>query len=296
MSDSSRRGSNTGIGLAVIFVGALLLLATLDVFESGFWENLAALWPLILVAAGMYLILRRGSPALAGLAFGLILFAGVGAAAGLAAAGVDLGGSVFSIRHFGPTESGSGQTAYETRQLPEFRRVRVEGPDRVTITVGGEQSVVVTGDDNLLDAIRTEVSGDQLRIWRDRSIRTRQPTSIVIAVRAVEAVEVVASGDVELSGVAGDDLFLGISASGRIVAEGNVDHLEVQVTASGDVFAAGLEARSAEVTITASGSVRINVRDSLEAHITASGSVLYVGDPEINQTVVGSGSVRRIGR
>jgi len=166
--------------------------------------------------------------------------------------------------------------------------------DHVIVTVGGEQSVEVTGDDNLLEFIRTEVSDGELRISRARSLRTREPSSVTITVPSLEAVEVIGSGDAELRGMDGGDLFLKINASGRIVAEGRVDNLEVEVTASGDVFAAGLEAERADVRITASGNVRVNARDTLDVQITASGTVFYVGDPRISKNIVASGDVRRL--
>jgi hypothetical protein len=293
LPDSPRRGSNLGLGLAIIFVGAALLMGTLNFFAAGFWGNLLATWPFLLIAIGAFLMLRRGRPAAAGIVFALILFAGLATAAGLSAAGVQRGLPVFSV-HFGPAEEGSGRPATETRSVPEFQRVHVAGPDRVIITVGGERSVEVTGDDNLLEFIRTEVSDHELRISRERPLRTREPSSVTITVPSLDAVEVIGSGDVELRGVDGGDLFLKINASGRIVAEGWVDYLEVEVTASGDVFAAGLEAERADVQITASGNVRVNARDTLDVQITASGTVFYVGDPRINQTIVASGDVRRL--
>jgi hypothetical protein len=59
LSDSRRRSSSIGVGLGVIFIGAVLLLGPLDLLDSGFWGNLLAMWPVLMIAAGTNLVLRR---------------------------------------------------------------------------------------------------------------------------------------------------------------------------------------------------------------------------------------------
>ena len=61
------------------------------------------------------------------------------------------------------------------------------------ITVDVEQLVEVTDYDNLLEFIRIEVSDDELRISRERPIRTREPSSVTITVLLLDAVEVIGS-------------------------------------------------------------------------------------------------------
>lgn len=46
----------------------------------------------------------------------------------------------------------------------------------------------MTGYDNLLEFIRTEVSDDELRISRERPIRTREPSSVTITVSSLDTV------------------------------------------------------------------------------------------------------------
>ena len=62
---------------------------------------------------------------------------------------------------------GSGIPASETRELPPFNRVELAGSNQVTIRVGGEQSVVVHADDNILDRVTTRVSGGKLSIGNE---------------------------------------------------------------------------------------------------------------------------------
>ena len=59
---------------------------------------------------------------------------------------------------------GSGVPASQAREVPPFRGVELAGSNTVTIRVGGEQSVVVHADDNLIDTVTTDVSGGSLVI------------------------------------------------------------------------------------------------------------------------------------
>jgi Putative auto-transporter adhesin, head GIN domain len=60
---------------------------------------------------------------------------------------------------FGPSISGSGRVMSETRDVSGFSNVSFEGSGRLVIEEGGAESLTVTGDDNLLKYIETEVEG-----------------------------------------------------------------------------------------------------------------------------------------
>ena len=68
---------------------------------------------------------------------------------------------------------GSGVPANETRELPAFDSVELSGSNDVMIHVGGEQSVVVHADDNLLDRVTTGASGRKLVVGNESGERTR---------------------------------------------------------------------------------------------------------------------------
>ena len=293
MAEQGRRGANFGVGLAIIVVGIVLLLGTLDFFEATFWSNLAALWPLAIVAIGAYLLLHRRYWMGANASLAIILIGGVAAAGWLSAAGVDLGGPKLSIGNWGYGETGSGRPASEDRGLSGFDSIKVEGSSPVNVRVGPAHSVAVHADDNLIDAIRTEVSGSRLRIWTDRSIRTRSTTSIEVTVPALQVVEVAGSGEVGIEGLDGAELELKVAGSGEITAEGRLDELTVTVSGSGDVDSSNLEANSVGVAISGSGEVRVHAVDTLTVSISGSGDLEYTGQPNLSQNIAGSGSVRR---
>ena len=59
--------------------------------------------------------------------------------------------------------------------------------------------------------------------------------------------------------------------------------------------AARLNARTARIEISGSGSATVNASDRVDVHVSGSGSVRYLGNPSsVNQHVRGSGSITRV--
>jgi hypothetical protein len=55
------------------------------------------------------------------------------------------------------SEKGSGNVISESRQAPEFHKIRLEGQGKVALTQGSQSSLGVATDDNILPFIETEV-------------------------------------------------------------------------------------------------------------------------------------------
>jgi hypothetical protein len=208
----------------------------------------------------------------------------------LAACVVSIGGGSCSVH----TLHGSGVAATQERPVPVFTRVEVHGSARVTASVGGSTALRVTGDDNLLPYVTTNVEGETLVIaMQPGSYSFERGLEVEFATPRLESFAVSGSADAELTGFAGGPLALSISGSGDVRATGSVDELRVSISGSGDMRLEGLEARSGTVAIAGSGDVQLNARESLDVSITGSGDVRYSGQPSVRQQVTGSGSISR---
>jgi hypothetical protein len=86
-----------------------------------------------------------------------------------------------------------------------------------------------------------------------------------------------------------------ISGSGAVQVNGgfDVNDLDVTVSGSGRADLLNIESRRAEVFISGSGDVKVNVRDHLKAKISGSGRAYYTGNPTIETDISGSGKVVR---
>jgi hypothetical protein len=194
---------------------------------------------------------------------------------------------------FGGTR-GSGVAATQPRQVGEFRRLEVRGSTDVVVTVGKSTSVVVSGDDNLVGQVITEVAGDALVVRQESGNSSpRLKLLVTVTTPALEGVSIMGSADVRVQGVNGARFKAHISGSGDLDVAGTTGDLEASVSGSGDMRLYGLAARAAQVKIAGSGDVQVHAQQSLQAKISGSGDIRYRGDPQTQISVSGSGSVRR---
>ena len=192
---------------------------------------------------------------------------------------------------------GSGISSSQAREVPEFRAVRLEGGFDLRASVGKTRSVVLEGEDNLLEHVRTRVEDGVLVLdFAPGRYRTRLPLSIALVTPALTAVEVDGAGDVQLDGVMGERLSIAIRGSSDVSANGTVDALELAISGTGDAHLIGLDAKRARVSISGAGDVVLAASERLDASITGAGDVRYCGSPQVSKSVSGAGSVQQIGR
>jgi hypothetical protein len=196
-----------------------------------------------------------------------------------------------------------------------FTRVAAEGAVDVVIDVRAKNGVALACDPSLSPLVHTEVEGDRLRIWTDRSFggsgRGARCTVLVeiASLRALAAsgsgsvhvrgqaeglgsVAATGSGDVTIDALAAESARLVASGSGSVHLAGASDRVQIDCSGSGDVDARGLEA--ADVVVQASGSASVYARASRRASVSTSGSgdVHIAGrPPERDAARTGSGEI-----
>jgi Putative auto-transporter adhesin, head GIN domain len=188
---------------------------------------------------------------------------------------------------------GSGVPTSETRELPPFNRVELAASNQVTIRVGGEQSVVVHADDNLLDRVTTRVSGGKLSIGNEAGgYTTRNPIRVDVVVPAVHELTLSGSGTIDADGVDVDEFTIALSGSGAVSASGRALHVDVKLNGSGDVQLQDLLARDVRATMSGTGRIAVHATESLDASVPGTGSIVYTGNPpQVRKSVDGIGSV-----
>ena len=124
-------------------------------------------------------------------------------------------------RSSGVGVEGSGVPATESRDVAPFAAVDLAGSNNVTIHVGGEQSVVVSADDNLLDHVTTTVEGGKLVIGTTPgSMATKAPMSVDVTVPTLRALTLSGSGTVVADGIDAKRLTVALPGSGILRANG----------------------------------------------------------------------------
>lgn len=208
----------------------------------------------------------------------------------------------------------------ETRDVGSFSSISLSLPADLYLTQGNDTKVVIEAEQKILDLIRTEVVGNNLKIkykngiW---NIRSNKHIKIYVSTPDVEGLFLSGSGNIKAeTQIKTKSLDFSISGSGNIVIDdlvasdieghisgsGDIDlsgsetseTMEISISGSGDFFAENLKVNSVELRISGSGTCRVFAVSELEASISGSGSVYYKGNPRVNAKASGSGKIRSI--
>ena len=309
--------------LVLIAAGVLWLLIKQGTVPSSNLWALTHVWPFVLIAAGVGLILRPYWSYTS--AFLDIIIVGGLVASILYAPKMgwdnptmisfDDNGSAF----VGPGVRGSGNIIEETRKVSNFDSIRVDYPVTITITQGKVESLKIQADDDVLPGLKTEVKDGELRIYYkkdgDKRINPTKTIEIAITVKDLKDVQFSSAGELIVHGLDTSDLDIALSGAGNIelndvtlkslsvnlsgagsmTASGMADDLDLNISGFGDFNSKNLESKTATINISGAGSATVRAEDELDATISGAGSVNYYGSPSVNKHINGVGSVSRSG-
>lgn len=177
--------------------------------------------------------------------------------------------------------------------MPAFSAVDIAGPMDADVAIGPESRVEITGDDNIVPLITTDVHGDRLEIGTRKNIRPSLHLAAKITVPRLTGLVLTGSGDITAHGVQADHLGVTLAGSGTIRADGTAHEAQIEVAGSGTVALDQLAAEGVRVSVSGSGNVAVAASKTLDVSITGSGDVAYRGDPEVKKRIVGSGDVTK---
>ena len=190
--------------------------------------------------------------------------------------------------------AGDGRVIAEQRPVSNLAGLDVAGPMQVEVRVGGQPGLQVEADSNLLPMIRSQASGDTMRIWIEGQARPSQPIRITYNIPQLSNLRATGSGRMEVSGLNGAPLTFVKSGSGKTQLSGRVSSLDVRSTGSGTIDALGLRSASATANLTGSGRIALGQVEGaqLSAHVRGSGDIEASGAVDtLSASVHGSGDV-----
>lgn len=191
------------------------------------------------------------------------------------------------------TVRGSGVRVEEDRPVSAFHAIELETCATVLVKVGEAHSLHLSGDDNLLPLVKARVEDGVLSVDLDGSCSFRCGLELVIGTPALEGFTIEGSGDVEIQGLASEQVELAIEGSGSIHAQGKARDLIGSIEGSGSLGLAELDADSADLSIEGSGEMEVHVAEVLRYSIEGSGEIRYAGEPDLGGRIEGSGRVEK---
>lgn len=211
---------------------------------------------------------------------------------------------------------GSGRSTTETRQVSDFHAVNFAFIGDLNITQGNQEALTISGDDNILALIRSEVSNGVLRIDAGAANigQTIVPLRYELMVRNLDEVKLSGLGNIKIGALQSDELTLNLSGAGSLTIDelagnelavhmsglgnanltGEVNRQTVTVSGAGAYYARELRSQAAKVTISGLGNAEVWAVETLDAMISGAGNISYVGSPQVTQQISGLGSVNAL--
>lgn len=212
------------------------------------------------------------------------------------------------------SERGSGNLSSEKRNVSEFKAIHASNSIDVEIKTG-PPSVEVEADDNILQYVKTEVSGKMLHIGLESGVSLYNThIKVYVTVPELSRVEASSSADVKVVDVIKNAGKVSFDASSSADIEAEVDAPEVSaeanssatvtlsgktknykadVSSSADIKSAELLSENTKVSANSSGSAVVYASVSLDADASSSGSIEYSGGATVKSNTNSSGSVHK---
>ena len=175
---------------------------------------------------------------------------------------------------------GSGNIQTEKRNLADFNAIEVGGAVEVEVVAQKDFSVEVEADDNLLQFIKTEVSGDTLKISTEKHFSTRNPIRVRISAPDIENLEVSGASKLALLNLKNDSLRVDASGASKIKVDGETKNLEIELSGASRLDAENLKSENADVDASGASNATIYVSNDLNADLSGASSVNYSGNPK----------------
>ena len=210
---------------------------------------------------------------------------------------------------------GNGVQSSEDRVVSGFTGIVNTSSFDVTVYYGNVSSVTVNADENLMQYIRTYISGGNLILEtdQDRCLESVNRIEVSIVCPYIETLVLSGSGDMEINDFESDYLKINLSGSGDIDmnnilvnntldaslsgsgdinAEGKSADAKYSLSGSGNIRAEDMVVGDCDVVLSGSGDIHCRFVTSLKGVLSGSGDVYFVGDNTIeNIRVTGSGDV-----
>ena len=183
------------------------------------------------------------------------------------------------MKNFGSGIRGSGTMKSETRNVSGFSKIEAGGALNIELTAQKDFNVVVEADDNLLPYIKTEVSGDTLKIFTDGKVSMQSKASVKISMPDVKVLNISGASDTSVSNVKTDALDLKASGASKIIINGEARDLRAEASGASGIDAEMLKVENASVEATGASSATISAANELKAEATGASSIYYTGNP-----------------
>lgn len=208
----------------------------------------------------------------------------------------------------------------ENRDVSGFNAIEFSTLGKINIMQGDQESLNISGPDNLVSEITTTVRNGRLIIKNKENITIRPLSTentlvFTIVVKDLTSLAVSGLGDVQIETLATPSMAIQMSGAGKVVQNqiitdnleinlsglggieisGQAPEARIELSGAGNVNAPDLQIQNARVTISGLGGATLWVTDQLTGEISGAGSVSYYGNPQTSTKSSGIGNFKSLG-
>ena len=209
---------------------------------------------------------------------------------------------------------GNGDVVSEERMIEDFTGLKVSSGIDVIMKQGDNISLLLEADENLHDAIKTEVIDNTLKIYTTKNIRKAKSKIVYLVYKDLNAIKVSSAGDVrgentlrteqiniDLSSAGdlklkleADEVNCDISSSGDVRLSGSTNLLDADLSSAGDLHAFELIAKECRVSCSSAGDARVHASEKLVLRSSSAGSIYYKGGAkDVSAKTSSAGSISK---
>lgn len=217
----------------------------------------------------------------------------------------------------GKRVEGNGTIGSQEKTVSGFNEVSAGGNYEIHISQGELKPIKIEGDQNLLEFVEIEQTGDEIKISTRDGYNLHSSDALKIFLTAPVYKRIHVSGasniigdgkldndaDIDISVSGAGDITMDVDApaiessvtgSGNINMKGETKDLKLKLSGAGEAHCYDLKAENTEINISGAGSADVFASVKLDAKVSGAGNVSYKGNPKtVNQKVTGAGSVNK---
>lgn len=211
---------------------------------------------------------------------------------------------------------GNGNNILLKRSTEDYEEIRLSGSLNVELVDGTVGNLILSGEENLLKYIITEVKNEKLYLAIEKGYKLKSSLEngiqLTVPVERISSIKISGSGDVVSKKTLRSAGFMTrIIGSGNITADLEVETLSTTVAGSGylnfsgktknfsastagncNIKAYDLEADDVDLALAGSGIIMVTAKKKLKARVSGSGYIHYQGNPEnVDFKTNGSGRI-----
>lgn len=189
---------------------------------------------------------------------------------------------------------GSGDIAEEYRSIDSFEKIEISGAFTLNVVVGLSPQLKITGDDNLLKYVETDVRGNRLVIETRKNINARRKIVIDVSTPNLEALSASGANKINITDIDSRKFVLDISGANNAVLEGRTDYFNIDMSGATKLYADDFLAKEVKIDCSGASKAEIYASKSLDADASGASKIYFYGNTEnVRTDVSGVGKISR---